>query len=87
MCARAGWLLGTGGVDVQQAEGFFLNGRRPRDHDDPGFGIEWRVTDVVRERGQIIEQRAKAMYRQAILGEPGGVLGFRLVRASRLGHR
>src|ERR1700675_3310792 len=35
----------------------------------------------------IIEQRAKAMYRQAILGEPGGVLGFRLVRASRLGHR
>ena len=82
-----GRLLGTARVDVQQAEGFFLNGRRPRRHDEPGIRIEWCVADVVRELGQVVEQRAKAVDRQAILGELGGVLGFRLFRASRLGHR
>ena len=74
-----GRLLGTTGVDVQQAEGFFLDERRPRDHDDSGLRIEWRVTDVVRERGQIIEQGAEAVDRQAILAKPGRVLDFRLV--------
>ena len=74
-----GRLLGTTGIDVQQAEGFFLDERRPRDHDDPGLRIEWRVTDVVRERGQIIEQGAQAMDRQAVLAKLGRVFGFRLV--------
>ncbi len=68
MRARAKRLLGTGDrADVEQAEGFFLNGRRPRDHDDLRLRVEGGVTDVVRERGQIIEQGAQAMDRQAVL--------------------
>ena len=68
-----GWgerLLGTSGADVQKAEGLFLNGRGPRRHDELGIRIEWRMTDVVRERGQIIEQGAQAMDRQAVLAKP-----------------
>lgn len=45
--------------------------------------IEWRVKDVVRERGQIIEQGADAMHRKAIRAKPGGVLRFRQVRMTK----
>ena len=49
-------LLGTAGVDVEQAEGFFLNGRGPRRHNELGIRIEWRMTDVVRERGGFVRE-------------------------------
>jgi len=39
-------------------------------------GLSGRVTDVVRERGQIIEQGAEAMYRQAILAKLVASLAF-----------
>src|SRR5258708_39419183 len=78
-------LLGTAGVDVEQAEGFFLNGRGPRRHNELGIRIEWGMTDVVRERGQIIEQGAHAMDRQAVLAKLSRVCGFRLVCTSCLG--
>lgn len=49
----------------QQAEGFFLNGRGPRRDDEPGIRIARRAADDVREFGQVVEQRAKAVDRPA----------------------
>ena len=82
----AGVLLGTCGVDAKECEGLFLQGRGPGGEDDLGLRVERRVGDVIGERAEVLHQGAKAVDGDAIVGEPGGVLGLCVGRSWGLCH-